>query len=78
MDTDRNAPLSQNLPAFLTTVAVDEAKGPAAEHHLEVCVHRPAYSMSASGRDESRPYIPDGACLLPLLPAAGEKCGLND
>ena len=41
-----------------------------------VCAHRPAYSMSASGRDESRPYIPDGGHLLPTLPAPGEKCGL--
>ena len=42
-----------------------------------VCAHRPAYSMSASGRDESRPYIPDGGHLLPPLPAPGEKCGLT-
>ena len=38
-----------------------------------VCVHRPAYSISASGGDQSRPYIPDGGHLLPLLSAAGEK-----
>ena len=38
-----------------------------------VCVHRPAYSMSARGRDESRPYIPDGGPLLRVLPTAGEK-----
>ena len=42
-----------------------------------VCVHRPAYSMSARGRDESRPYIPDGGPLLRVLPTAGEKCGLE-
>ena len=33
------------------------------------------YGMSASGRDESRPYIPDGRHLPPLLVTAGEKCG---
>ena len=33
---------------------------------VTVCVHRPAYSMSASGRDESRPYIPDRGHLLPM------------
>ncbi len=41
-----------------------------------VCVHRAAYSMSPSGRDESRPYILDGGDLLPLLPAPGEQYGL--
>ena len=42
-----------------------------------VCVYRPAYSMPASGRDESPPYIPDGGYLPPLLPSAGEKSGLE-
>ncbi len=36
----------------------------------------PTSSLSASGRDESRRYISDGGHLLPLLPTAGEKCGL--
>ena len=43
---------------------------------VKVCVHRPAYSMSASGRDESRPYIPDGGHLLLFLATAGEKYGV--
>ncbi len=43
----------------------------------KLCAHRPAYSMPASGRDESRPYISSGEDFAPLLPAAGEKGGLG-
>ena len=64
------------IPIFLTTAAADEAKARRPGLAAIVCVHRPAYSRSTGGRDESRPYIPDGGHLLPLLPAAGEKCGL--
>ncbi len=45
-------------PAFRTTYVVDEAKGSAAEARSNSLCTSPSESMLASGRDESRPYIP--------------------
>ena len=42
-----------------------------------LCTSPSIHGMWASGRDESRPYIPDGGHLLPVPLTAGEKCGLD-
>ena len=66
-----------SIPLFAPPFAVDEAKGrrPRLASKFVYIGQRPG--MSGSGRDESRPYVPDGGHLLPLLPAPGEKCGLG-
>ena len=56
---------------------MDEAKGPVWHGSRQQFLYIAQRTCPASGRDESRPYIPDGGHLLPLLPAAGEKCGLG-
>ena len=63
------------IPLFAPPFAVDEAKGrrPRLASKFVYIGQRPG--MSGSGRDESRPYVPDGGHLLSLLPAPGEKYG---
>ena len=64
-------------PHFSSQPALDEAKGPAATSRGNGLRTSPGVQHVGNRGDESRPYIPDGGHLLPLLPALVEKSGLG-